>query len=155
MRLLTLAMLSLSFLFGGCDSVSERISQRFEVVPPKNRSYHADGKVVFDAAQLAVRRIDFQLSRTAAAQGIVEGISRIQGGDSFSDARQHTIEVRLRSAEAGTTQVDVLIKEQQESTDFKGATNIALRDHGLYDSFFAALEQALREKGLKVEAQAN
>lgn len=154
MRSLLFATLSLSFLLAGCDSVSERISQRYETVPPKSRHYQADQKVVFEAAQIAVRQIDFQLTRTAVAQGIVDGISRIQTGDSFSDARQHSIEIRLRTYDVGATLVEVLVKEQQESANFKGATEIVLREHGLYDSYFAALEQALKEKGVKLDAPA-
>ncbi len=147
MRFLTLATLALAFFFSGCDTVSSRISERFETVPPKTRTYQVDQKAVFEAAQTAMRRIDFQLTRTARAQGIVEGLSRIVAGNALSDARQHTIEVHLRSEEAGITYVDVLVHEQQESADFAGATNIALREHGLYASYFAALEQALREMG--------
>ena len=148
MRTHTLPTLALAFLFTGCDSVSSRISERFEGVPPKTRSYPVGQKIVFEAAQQAVRRIDFQLSRTAVAQGIVDGISRIQPGDAFSEARQHSIEVRLHSFEAESTQVEVLVREQQESAAFAGATNIPLREHGLYDAYFAALEQVLREKGV-------
>jgi hypothetical protein len=153
-RILTLATFALAFLLAGCDSVSERISARFEPVPPKARTYPAEQKVVFEAAQAAVRRIDFQLSRSASAQGIVDGISRIQPGDSFRDAKQHSIAVRIHAYEPGRTQVEVLVREQQESADFAGATNLPLREHGLYDSYFAALEQALREKGVKLEASA-
>ena len=147
MRILTLATFALTFLLTGCDTVSNHISERFEAVPPKTRNYPVEQKIVFEAAQQAVRTIDFRLSRAAGAQGIVDGISRIQSGDSLRDARQHSIEVRLHAYEPGTTQVDVLVREQQESADFAGATNLALREHGLYDSYFAALEQALREKG--------
>lgn len=155
MRLLALLTLAATFFASGCDSVSSRISERFEGVPPKTRAYQTEEKVVFESAQVALKKLDFQLSRTAIAQGIVDGRSRIHQGETFRDAKQYAIEIRLRTPEPGWTTTEVLIREQQESADFAGATNIALREHGLYDSFFAALEQTLRERGVAVQAPVN
>lgn len=153
MRLLKLilAAFALAFLVTGCDSVSDRLSARFEKVEPQTRWYSAEQKVVFAAAQTAMKTVDFKVTRSREAQGIVEGLGRVQPGTSFGDAKQHTIDVKVYSSAPGYSTVEVLVKEQEETSDFAGATNIALREHGLYDSYFAALEQALRAQGVKVE----
>jgi hypothetical protein len=45
----------------------------------------------------------------------------------------------------GRTEVAVLLREQLEGEFKAGATNEALRTHGLYDSFFEALDKALKD----------
>lgn len=143
--LLCCASLLLAGAFAGCEGVPTRITERFTPVPAQTRPVDGAYKDVFFAAQVALKKIDFTLSRTAQAQGIVDGHSRVMPGSSFGDNRQYTIEVRIREMGPLSTDVSVLVHRQQEG-DFKaGATNEALRDHGLYDSFFAALSQSLRE----------
>jgi len=150
---LILAAFALAFLVTGCDSVSDRLSARFEKVEPKSRWYKAEQKVVFAAAETAMKTIDFKVTRSRETQGIVEGLSRLLPGTAFGDTKQHTVSVKVFASAQGYSTVEVLVKEQEETADFKGATDIALKDHGLYDSYFAALEQALQAQGVKIEEQ--
>ena len=83
-------------------------------------------------------------------QGVIEGISQIQGTDTLSGARQFTMEIHVRSYEANTTEVSVFLRIQEESAAFSGATDLPLKDHALYDSFFTALQQALQGKPVGV-----
>lgn len=149
----------LALLFGvtilglvGCDSVESlptRVRERFEAPQPKIRVYTSEQRPVFDAALRAVKTIGFVVGRSGAAQGIVKAHSPLRASDGFGKARQHAIEVKVESFEPGKTQVSVLLREQEESESFAGATDIPLREHGLYESYFAALEAGL---GLKGEA---
>jgi hypothetical protein len=133
----------------GCESTESmprRVRERFAAPEPKTRVFDADARAVFEAAQLAVRRLDFQVSRAAFAQGIVKGYSRLQPGDTFDKARQYTIDVRITPLDDKRIELAVILREQAESASFSGATDIPLHEHALYDSYFAAFEQALREK---------
>jgi hypothetical protein len=133
----------------GCEAsspLSTRVRERFNAPQPKTQVFAADPRAVFEAAQAAMRQLDFQVSRAGVAQGILNGHSRLMPGDSFGKARQYVMEVRLHSYEPGKTEVSAILREQEESSSFAGATDIPLREHGLYGSFFAGVEQALREK---------
>ncbi len=154
-----------SFLFGfaglfgllltltGCDTLSSSGSGPFAKVPPQIRTFEVDEKTVFFASQLALKRMSFTLTRTQLAQGRVEAQSSLRNTDVYGAARQFTLKVELSGLGDRHTEVAVLIHEQSEA-DFKaGATNRALREHGLYDSFFAQLEQALQEQAKKPAAE--
>lgn len=152
--LLALLLCSVSLMVGGCESgeLPTRLRERFEAPQPKTRVYAAEQRAVFEAAQRAVKRIDFVVSRAGAAQGTIKGHSPLRSGDGFGIARQHSIDVRVQSFEAGSTQVAVVLREQEESESFKGATDIPLREHALYNAFFGALEAELGVAGTEVFA---
>ena len=146
MKRLLLPLVCATLLLAGCDSLSSRVHERFATVPPQTRVFEASPRAVFEAGQLAMKRLDFVLTRTAFAQGIITGFSRIQTSDSFRDSRQFKLEMRLHEAGPGRTEVAVLLHEQ-ESTAGRGlGIDTILREHGLYGSYFDALEQALKEK---------
>jgi len=85
----------------GCDSMPTGVRERFETPQPKTRVFQAEPRAVFEAAQAAMRDIDFQVSRAALAQGIVNGNSRILPGASFGTGRQYAMDVRFHALEAG------------------------------------------------------
>ena len=130
----------------GCESgetLTEHISQR--IAPqPKVQTFEGEQRAVFEAAVAAVKSIDFRVTKAGAAQGLIQGISDVQGSDTVNAARQYTIEVRVRSYEAKSTEVSVLLRIQEESAAFSGATDLPLKDHRLYDSYFEAIQQALQ-----------
>ncbi len=143
-RTVSLLMAAWFVALTGCESVSERFQERLAPPQPQVRSYPYDQETVFGAARSALRTIDFQVGKSGVAQGILTGYSRIRGGDSFGDARQYTLDIRVRSFSPGETEVAVVLRQQDETSAFAGATDIAVREHGLYDSYFAAIELALR-----------
>jgi hypothetical protein len=140
-------LFGLTCFFTGCESISERMAERFDTTPPQTRMIASDQKTVYYAAQKALKRMDFVLTRSAAAQGLVNAQSSIRDTAVFGAGRQFTFEIKVRGADPVSTNVDVRLTELHEG-DFKaGATGKTLRAHGLYDSFFEQLEQAVREAG--------
>lgn len=134
-------------LAGGCESVVDRMHDRFATVPPKTKVFPASARQVFYAAQGTLKRMGFQLSRTAEAQGIIDGFSHIRPGDGPRESRQYTVEIRLIALGSAETELAILLREQVEGvlSSGAGATDTPLRDHGLYETFFASLRKALAD----------
>ena len=138
-----------ALLLAGCESsgsMSTRMRDRFQAPEPKVQVFEAGREEVFEAARAAMRQLDFQISKAGVAQGILNAHSRLHASDSFGKARQFGMEVRFHSYEPGKTEVAVVLREQEESASFAGATNLVLREHALYGSFFSALEEALQAR---------
>lgn len=143
LRLFVLVGITLAFT--GCESISERMADRFDTVAPQTKAFPADQKTVYYATQKALKRMDFVLTRSAQAQGIVNAQSSIRDTAVFGAGRQFTFEIRVHGVDPVSTNVDVKLTELLEG-DFKaGATGKTVRTHGLYESFYEQLEQALRE----------
>lgn len=138
-------LIGMNFAFTGCGSISERMAERFDTVAPQTKAFPADQKTVYYATQKALKRMDFVLTRSAQAQGIVNAQSSIRDTAVFGAGRQFTFEIRVHGVDPASTNVDVKLTELLEG-DFKaGATGKTVRTHGLYESFYEQLEQALRE----------
>lgn len=131
-----------------CDSLPSRVQDRFSAVPARTQVVAGSQREVFHAAQGALKRLDFQLSRAAEAQGIVNGFSRIRAGDGPRESRQYTLEIRLNGLGPAETEVSVLVREQIEGgiTSGIGSTDMPLRQHGLYETFFAMLRKTVADK---------
>jgi hypothetical protein len=130
----------------GCESVDTvptRVRERFEPPRPQVRTFEVNSRAVFGAAVVAFRRIDFRVVRSGAAQGTISALSRIQPGGSFGTGRQYAMDVHVRAVEPDRTEVSVLLREQEESTSFAGATDLPVREHGLYGSYFDAIAREL------------
>jgi len=108
MRILTLATFALTFLLTGCDTVVEPHQRAIRSRAAQDAHYPVEQKIVFEGGAAGGPNNRLPAFARSRRQGIVDGISRIQSGDSLRDARQHSIEVRLHAYEPGTTQVDVL-----------------------------------------------
>ncbi len=139
---LWLVVLSLALL-GGCDSVSSRVQDRFTPVEPHAQVFPQPRKLVFAAAQKAVKNVGLQLGRSSPGSGTIEGYADIRAANSTDDARQTTIRVKLAEAEDGGTRVELLVYEQTEGGFPGGLSEKPLREHSLYDLYFAALQQVL------------
>lgn len=132
----------------GCDSVSSRMQDRFTRVEPHTRDFAQPRKVVFAAAQRAVKNVGLQLGRSSLARGTVEGYAGIRAANSTDDARQTTIRVALTEADDGGTRVELVVYEQVEGGFPGGLSEKPLREHSLYDLYFAALQQVLNEESV-------
>ena len=145
---LRVAALGCALFFAGCEAIPSRVQDRFSTIPPKTQVVAGAQRDVFYAAQGALKRMDFQVSRAAEAQGIVNGFSRIRSGDGLRESRQYSFEIRLHGLGPVETEVAVLLREQIEGgvSSGIGATDQPLRQHGLYDAFFATLKKTLAEK---------
>ncbi len=136
-------------LLAGCESsgdFSSRLQERFEAPKPQVRVFEVEQRKVFEAAQEALKRMDFTVTRAAAAQGVIKAHSQIQPANALNEARQYALEVTIEDVAEGKTQVSAVLREQQESASFSGATDIAVREHGLYDSFFELIAMELKAK---------
>ena len=154
MKLPTHFLFAAVLLLGGCDSVTTRVQERLAPVAPHVREYPFARKVVYEAAQQAVKNVGLQLGRKSIAQGLVEGYAAIRAGDTNTrDARQTTISVHLIETDSGDTRVELLVNEQTEG-DFPGGVSVqAMREHSLYELYFAALQQVLTENAAAKSAE--
>lgn len=138
------------FALAGCGAVSEAVSEKmhakFDKSPAKTRDFSADFRSVYYAAQLAMRRIGYTLERSSIGDGVVVGQSAIQPGDPTRSARQLRLTVTLTDVGPGKVEVGLLMTEQFEGGMMGAAGEAPLREHGLYDSYFAALQAVLTEK---------
>jgi hypothetical protein len=148
MKTLVLFAFSTAVLLTGCESMSSRMQERFTPVPPHTRVFAAGRKVVYEAAQQAVKNVGLQLGRKSFAEGRIEGYAAIRSGDNNTrDARQTTIDIRLFETDALETRVELLVNEQTEGDFPGGVSKQGVREHSLYELYFTALQQVLAEKG--------
>jgi hypothetical protein len=139
-------VVAISALLAGCESIHsmrESVRQRIVGVPPHVRVVPGNEKQVFAAARLAMAKLGYQTVRGGPAQGELEGLTRIGGGDDFRSSRQREITINLLPGEAGVIEVRVWLKEIVEN-DFDRAANPAtempVRDAAAYDAFFDELQ---------------
>ncbi len=142
--LLTSVVLALVNLTG-CEALPTRVTERFATVEPQEREIEKNKGVVFQAVGVAFKKMNFTISRSLEAQGIVVARSSIRSDDAFREARQYEFDIKLREFGEGATKISVRLQEQVEGDLKAGATSQVLRSHGLYDAFFEALDQALAE----------
>ena len=134
----------------GCSSVEavrSTMQERITGTPPKIRLVQGDARQVYEAARLAMGRLGYQVTSGGPAQGRLEGLSRVGGGDDFKSSRQRAISVHLQPREGGEVEVQVRLSEiYEESFDrlANPATETPLRDSPGYDAFFEELERQLQ-----------
>ena len=146
MRTFAILLCLCSLILGGCESMSEAVSERFSHVPPKVRIFDGDLRTVFTAAQLAFNRLDFVLTDSSGAPVRLEAASRILKSASLDDSRQIVMNLHLRESGAGRTAVEALISVQIENASGGARSAVEKREHGFYENFFATLEQVLQEQ---------
>ncbi|HUJ42177.1 MAG TPA: hypothetical protein VLW52_01095 [Opitutaceae bacterium] len=149
MRLLLLLSAACSFA-AGCASVEamrSTMQDRITGVPPKTRVVKGDTREVYEAARLAMDKLGYQLTSGGPAQGRLEGLSRVGGGDDFRSSRQRAISVHLQPSEDGGVEVQVRLSEIFEESFNRlanPATETPLRDSPGYEAFFEELARQLQ-----------
>jgi hypothetical protein len=139
--------LLLSFAsLAGCATFPERMRDRFSTVPPQTEVFDADARVAYFAAQQAFKRLDFNLTRSSHAGYEVEAASRINRSAVFRDSRQLIARVEVVSLGPERCEVSVWLKEQMEADQLGGPSELALREHGFFSTYFAVLQQVLAEQ---------
>jgi hypothetical protein len=137
-------------LGGGCtsiDSVGSSVKERVAGMPPRVRTVNGDARLVYEAARQAMKRLGFDVTGGGAAQGKLEGLSRIEGGGGFQSSRQRSISVRLTDLEGGRVELQVKmteIVEEDASRSAMSATETPVRDPAAYEAFFNEVEQRLK-----------
>ena len=140
-------LLLLGLLLGGCESMSSRMSERFTKVPPHTRVFPVEQRLVYVAAQQAVKRTGLLISHASAGEWTIKGYAPIRSGDVAQDARQTTIEIRLFETADMETRVEVLVWENSEGAFPGGVSEQALAEHSLYQLYFDALQNVMLEDG--------
>lgn len=150
---LFLLVVAWSLLVAGCasiESVRSTMQERIEGVPPKVRIVRGEQRQVYEAARLAIDKLGYQQTSGGPAQGRLEGLSHIGGGDDFRSSRQRSISIHLQPRDDGNIEVQVQLEEIVEDSYNKlanPATATPLRDPAGYDAFFDEMERQLQ--GLK------
>ncbi|HWA24709.1 MAG TPA: hypothetical protein VG734_03465 [Lacunisphaera sp.] len=131
----------LCILLTGCESVSGSFS---EAVPPQVQLVEGSREEVYFAAQQAFKRLDFVLTRSVMGQ--VEAASAIHTSEAFGNSRQQIARVVIREAEAGKSEVQLWVTEETASQSMGGTRRQPLRENGLFQLYFAMLQQVLHER---------
>lgn len=145
------AALAVTFAFTGCESLSEaKDSIRDKLAARDEPQVHVypgvTQRAVYDATRVAIAEMGFRYLRGGAAQGEVDAINGVSGGDAPGSAHQISMKVRLHATGDGGTEVKVWLKEviEADSANHAGtATETPLRDTPLYDTFFRNLQRAI------------
>lgn len=127
----------------GCSTVTERMNQRFSTAAPQERVFQHEEERVFAAARAALHELGYEITRSGAAQGLIDAESRRLPTEQFGASQQFVLEVRLRSVDPGVTTVTALLRQVTEGDFAAGASGQPLREHGRYDIFFDLLEKKL------------
>lgn len=113
----------------------------------EHRTLAGTQEQAFVAAQKILFDMGFKLTRTRAAQGIIEAIGRISSDSTHVGSRQRAAYVQLDEVVDGV-QVEVRFTEIVEDSFGKGAgraTENTMRDTPLYEVFFRQLEESLAD----------
>jgi hypothetical protein len=136
-------------LLTGCESVTDR----FSPVAPKVQVFNGDQFVVSSAALQAFKRLDFLVTRSKAVD--IEAVSRIHSSVAFADSRQLSVKLHLNEAGPGKTEVEMSVTEQVQSERMGGTSQLAMREHGFFQFYFATLQQVLDEQVTAKPAEKN
>ena len=140
-RLITLLLLCAALT--GCESLPERMRERFTTVAPKTQLFEANKHAVYAAGLAAVKQVGFTLQRSSESEGTISAYSRVRPGDAVRAAQQFTLAIKLTQITDTSTEVALVLAELTEADLRVGGGELPLREHGLYASYFAALEQIL------------
>ncbi|MDP2138547.1 MAG: hypothetical protein Q8J74_11915 [Candidatus Didemnitutus sp.] len=148
----------LSLLLAGCESMpsmKERVRDRFAAVVPKVSVYEGDSRTVYLAAQAAFKRLDYTVTRASVGGLRIEAASRINTSVAFRDSRQLIAVVKIGEVGPNQSEVTLQLREQLEGEGLGGASELALREHGFYETYFAVLQQVLAEEAAVGAAKKN
>ena len=132
-------------ILAGCDSIAERVEDRFGSVSPKSEIFVGDQAAVGAAVLSAFKRLDFTVNSSREG-GAIEASSAIRRSEALGDSRQLVATVRLLDAGPGKTEVQILLTEQVEGSTPAGGGEQPQREHGFYGTFFSTVRQVLTEE---------
>jgi hypothetical protein len=138
-----------ALLLAGCesdvgDSVSSVLSAR---EAPRSRDFTADTKAVYEAARAAADEMGYRFVHGGPAEGKLEALSGISGGDESGSSRQIKMRVRISATADSACEVTVSFSEiiESDSSNQPGmATETPMKDTPLYEVFFRNVQQALK-----------
>lgn len=137
-------------LLAGCGSSPQNLRVQFPAVPPKLQVVEADARSAFFAAQLAFKRLDFDLTRTSVTGYRVEAA---RGGDAdraFADSRRFEAYLGVEEVGRNRSEVSLRLIAVVEGRGLAGSTEVALPEHEFYGRYFSVLQEVLAEKAAGV-----
>lgn len=136
------------FLLSGCETTSfkDRLRERFSAAQPQVETCEAEARDVYYAAQVAFKRLDYTLLSSDVGALSIEAASRIDRSVVFRDSRQLIAWVEIASVGPAKSEVSLRLREQLEGDGLGGPSEIALREHGFYQTYFSVLKQVLEGK---------
>jgi len=114
---------------------------------PRSRVFQADQKATYEAAKAAVDQMGYRFLHGGPAEGKIDALSGISGGDDAGSSRQISMKVRMENSQDSGTTVTVSFSEilEADSSNQPGmATETPMKDTPLYEVFFRNLQQALQ-----------
>jgi hypothetical protein len=143
-----LALVCASALLSGCESgfsddVHSVLGPR---EAPKSRVFQADQKATYAAVKAAADSMGYRFVRGGPAEGELEALSGITGGDEPRSSHQVSMKVHLSPNGDSGTVVEVSLTEMIEDQtpgEPAMATQTPLRDTPLYEVFFRDVQSGL------------
>lgn len=149
-----------ALLVAGCessdfsDSVRSALTER---EAPRSRVFQAGQRATYEAARAAADEMGYTFVRGGPAEGRLDALSGISGGEDAGSSRQVSLKVRLDVAPESGTEVTVAFAEilEANSAGQPGmATETPLKDTPLYEVFFRNLQKALQaQSALKADSK--
>ncbi|HQY06470.1 MAG TPA: hypothetical protein PLQ52_10435 [Lacunisphaera sp.] len=138
-----------AMLLTGCESVTDR----FSPVAPRVQVFHGDRFAVHAAALQAFKRLDFLVTRSKPMD--IEAVSRIHTSVAFADSRQLAVKLHLNEAGPDGTELEMSVTEQVQGERMGGTSQLAMREHGFFQLYFATLQQVLEENAIGRSSEKN
>jgi hypothetical protein len=139
-----------ALLLAGCessigDSVQTALSPR---EAPRTRVFQAEGRATYEAAKAAAEEMGYHYVRGGPAEGELDELSEITGGEDAGGSRQLSLKVRMSPADPSGTSVEVsfveILETNQNGATPGMATEAPLKDTPLYEVFFRTLGNDLQ-----------
>jgi hypothetical protein len=147
-----IALSCLCLLLAGCESDSADIvhSVLSAREAPRSRTFQGETRAVYEAARAAAGEMGYRFVRGGPAEGKLEALSGISGGDNSGSSRQISLKVQIGPAEVSGSEVTASFTEiiEEGSAGLPAmATETPLRDTPLYEVFFRNVQKALDAQG--------
>jgi hypothetical protein len=146
------ALCCAALLLAGCASDSSDIvhSVLGSREAPRTRVFQGEPRAIYEATRAAAEGMGYRFVHGGPAEGRLEALSGISGGDDSGSSRQISLKVRIGAAEDAGCEVTAsfteIIEESSGATPAM-ATETPLRDTPLYEVFFRNVQQALNAGG--------
>lgn len=135
-------VVAFAFLAGGCASdLSERFSPS-----PFVHDYEAPFSEVFPAAQRALKAMNYQVSRTSSADGLIRGHTGVRNDGTYQSATQRSVKMLVHEIATGGAHIELWISSSQEDRSKSGAVysgETPVRDQVAYDAIFFEIERQI------------
>ncbi len=140
-----LLALGAAVFLGGCDTIGEPLSRRFNP-PPVKEVVEAPANRVFDAAVAALREMGYTIRSAKPKQGLIEAYGRLGIDDAFRASNQHNCKVTIVATPDGAADVQIEVREQVEERTGAGLmrqSEQVLPRGGVHQRFFDELRSRL------------